>query len=71
MALYLLGVYADSRQEKALRAGYAQAGKKLDFGKSCLRFKSLDDFLPEVVGPIIASVPMDEHIERTKRAHAK
>lgn len=71
MTLYLLGVYADSDQEKALREGYEKAGKKLDFGKSCFRFKSLDDILPDVVGPIIASVLMQQHIARTKAAHAK
>lgn len=71
MTLYLLGVYADSDLEKRLREGYAKAGKKLDFGKSCLRFKSLDDFLPEVVGPIIAAVPMEDHIARAKEAHRK
>lgn len=71
MTLYLLGVYAESSQEKALRDGYAARGKKLDFGKSCLRFKSLDDILPDVIGPIIASVPMQEQIRRAKAAHGK
>lgn len=71
ITLYLLGVYADSDQEKQLRDGYAEAGKKLDFGKSCLRFKSLDDILPDVIGPIIASVPMSQQIERAKAAHKK
>lgn len=71
MTLYMLCVYADSDQERQLRDGYAEAGKKLDFGKSCLRFKSLDDILPDVIGPIIASVPMSQHIERAKAAHKK
>ncbi len=69
--LYLLGVYSNSEQETNLREGYARAGKKLDFGKSCLRFKSLDDFLPEVVGPIIASVPMRQHIKMAEAARKK
>lgn len=71
MTLYLLGVYADSEQEKRLRDGYRSAGKKLDFGKSCLRFKSLNDISFDVIGPIISSVPMNEHVERAKAAHKR
>lgn len=61
-ALYLMCVYADSDAEQTLRAAYAKAGRKLDFGKSCLRFKQRDDLLDEVVGRLIASTPVDTHI---------
>jgi hypothetical protein len=47
-----------------LRAAYAQAGKKLDMGKSCLRFKSLDGLLLEDIGRIIAGMPVDAYIAR-------
>jgi len=52
-SLYLMCVYIDPNGERALRNVYAAAGMKLDFGKSCLRFKSLDRFLPEAVIPIL------------------
>jgi uncharacterized protein YdhG (YjbR/CyaY superfamily) len=61
-ALYLMGVYADSSAERALKAAYAKAGKKLDMGKSCLRFASLDDLVPEAVGGAIATVSPDDFI---------
>ncbi len=61
-ALYLLGVYADSEQEMALRKAYAEAGKRLDMGKSCLRFRKLDDLLTRPVAQIIASTPPDAMI---------
>jgi hypothetical protein len=61
-ALYLMGVYGASAQEQRLRAAYAAAGKKLDLGKSCLRFRSLDDLLPDAISPIIASTPPDVYI---------
>ena len=61
-ALYLMCAYADSSQEAALRKAYAQAGKKFDFGKSCLRFKGLDDLLAEPVGELIAGTPVEAHI---------
>jgi hypothetical protein len=32
-------------------------------GKSCLRFKQLDDLPLDVVGTVIASTPMEKYIE--------
>jgi len=52
-SLYLGCTYITPGGEETLRAAYAAAGVKLDFGKSCLRFKSLDRFLPEAVIPIL------------------
>jgi hypothetical protein len=62
-ALYLLGVYSDSRQEAWLREEFRKAGKKLDMGKCCVRFKKLDDLPLEAIGQVIASTPPAEHIE--------
>ena len=61
-ALYLMCVYADSQAEQDLHAAYAQAGRKLDFGKSCLRFKQRADLLDDAVAPLIAGTPVDAHI---------
>jgi uncharacterized protein YdhG (YjbR/CyaY superfamily) len=70
-ALYLMGPYGDPRQEKALRDAFAAAGKKLDMGKSCIRFKKLDDLPLEALGRIIASTPPDAYIATCEAAHAK
>ena len=40
-------------------------------GKSCLRFKALDDLLPEVVGGVIASTPVDAHIAQYEASRAR
>jgi hypothetical protein len=61
-ALYLMGCYADSEQEVQLRQGFEQAGKKFDMGKSCLRFKKLEDLPFDVLAPVIASLTPDEFI---------
>src|SRR3712207_4724954 len=45
-ALYLMGAYADPRQLARLEAAFAEAGKRMDMGKSCLRFKRAED-LPD------------------------
>ena len=67
-ALYLMGAYANATQAKALEQAFAKAGKKLDMGKSCLRFKKLDDLPLDAVGKIIASVPPDEMIAYARGA---
>ena len=70
-ALYLMACYANSTQDVALRNAYAAAGKALDMGKSCLRFKALDDLLPEVVAGVIASTPVDAHIAQYEASRAR
>ena len=70
-ALYLLGPYMDSERSQQLADAFKKAGKKMDMGKSCLRFKKLDDLPLEAVGRAIASMPPDELIAHYEQAHAK
>jgi len=63
-ALYLMSVYENSVQEQWLRAEYAAAGKRLDMGKSCLRFRSVDDLLTDVLAFIISSTPPEVLISK-------
>jgi len=67
-SLYLMAAYGDSSQAKALKDGFKVAGKKLDMGKSCLRFRSVDDLELEVIGKVIASMPPDKYIEWYEKA---
>ena len=69
-ALYLTGSYGDGSSESFLKKEFAKAGKKLDMGKSCLRFRSLDDLPLAALGKLIASVPVDRYIERYEKSRA-
>jgi hypothetical protein len=62
-SLYLMGVYGDAKQAKWLEDEFRKRGLKLDRGKACLRFKSLDDLPLDVIGEVIASVPPKKYIE--------
>ncbi|HEX9798934.1 MAG TPA: DUF1801 domain-containing protein [Thermoanaerobaculia bacterium] len=62
-SLYLMSVYSDSAEERALRAAFAKAGKKLDMGKCCVRFKKLADLEMEALGRSIAANPPERLIE--------
>jgi hypothetical protein len=67
-AIYLMGVYGDSTNAKRFKDGFAKAGKKLDMGKSCVRFKTLDDLPLDVIGEAIASVSMKDYIAIFERS---
>ena len=54
-SLYLMSAYQDSGQERLLREGFARAGRKLDMGKSCVRFRGLEDLPLDVIGEAVAA----------------
>jgi hypothetical protein len=69
-ALYLMAVYADPGLEARLREGFTAAGKKLDVGKSCVRFHRLEDLAMDLIGDLVAGTPPDAFIalyERSRR----
>jgi hypothetical protein len=70
-ALYLMSPYMDPAEKEGLRDEFRKAGKKLDMGKSCLRFKKLEDLPLDVVGRVIASTPPQEYITRYEAVRAQ
>ncbi len=71
MALHLMGVYSDPEMERWFKERFAESGKKLDMGKSCVRFKKLDDLPLEVIGEAISGMPPEKFIERYEAARAR
>jgi hypothetical protein len=69
-SLYLMCVYEDDQRERALRAAAAAQGKALDMGKSCIRFKRIDQLPLEAIGALIASLSVDEFIALYEDARA-
>lgn len=62
VSLYLMGVYADPAAAERLRRGFEDAGKKLDMGKSCVRFRREDDVPWEVVADALERPTMEEYV---------
>ncbi len=62
MSLYLMGVYADPQTEKWFTKSYKETGKRLDMGKSCVRFKGIEDLPMELIGEAVARTTVDEFI---------
>lgn len=67
MALYLNCEYAAPTD---FRERWKATGKKLDMGKSCVRFRSLDGVALDVVGETIASVTVEDHIASYERSRS-
>jgi hypothetical protein len=59
--------YGDKAMGQWFRKAWAAAGKKLDMGKSCVRFKKLEDVSLEVIGQVIARVPVKNYIARMEQ----
>jgi len=68
LSLYLNSVYGDPATEAWFRKRYAASGKKLDMGKSCVRFRRLDDLALDVIGETIARVDLDAFVEHYRAA---
>jgi hypothetical protein len=62
MSLYHMCVYGNSKMQTWVRDQWKAAGKKLDMGKSCIRFKSLDDLPLEAVGKLFARVSVKKYV---------
>jgi hypothetical protein len=61
-SLHLMGVY-DPRRAAAFRARWEKTGRRLDMGKACVRFKTLEDLPLDVIAAEVASIPIDRWIE--------
>jgi hypothetical protein len=59
MAVYLCNVYGLASLRDQLIAGFKAAGKKLDMGKSCIRFRKVEDLPLDVIGKLVAATPMN------------
>ena len=62
ISLYLLSVYGDPSTEAWFKDRYAETGKLLNMGKSCLRFRRLEDVPLDVIGETIARVDLDSYL---------
>lgn len=72
-SVYLMNVYGDPKTERWFRAEWQKTGKKLDMGKSCVRFKSLDDIPLDLIGRAVARTTADafiRHYQAVRKAYA-
>ncbi len=70
MSLYLMNVYGDDVTEEWFKERYAASGKKLNMGKSCVRFKRVDDLPLDLIGEVISRTPAEDYIRYYEQSRA-
>ncbi len=66
MAVYLTGIYVSDESRDEFEKAYRATGKRFDVGKSCVRFRKLDDLPLDLIGQTIAAVPVERLISRVE-----
>jgi hypothetical protein len=70
MAIYLMCVEG-GKSEKWIRDEYKKRGMKLDMGKSCIRFKKLEDVALDVIGEAVSGPSVDDFIKVYEKSRKK
>ena len=65
---YHMGIYANPKLLKWFQDAHAKASpKKLDMGKSCIRYKKPEDIPYELIGELVAKITVDEWIDEYEK----
>lgn len=70
MAVYLIASYMDEETQHAFEDRYRATGKRYDVGKSCVRFRKLDNLPLELIGESIASLGVSEFVAQFEAVQA-
>ncbi|PKO22640.1 MAG: hypothetical protein CVU38_08355 [Chloroflexi bacterium HGW-Chloroflexi-1] len=66
LAVYLTGIYMTDEARAAFEDAYRATGKRLDVGKSCVRFRKLEDLPISLIGDVIASLSVAAFVDQVK-----
>jgi hypothetical protein len=75
LALYMMGLYMSDKGEiRGYRRWFEEAvkasGRRLDMGKSCIRFKRAEDLPLDVIGEAVRRLPARQYIEMYEKTRA-
>ena len=71
MSLYLMNIYRNPQAQKWFTEEFRSSGKKLDMGKSCVRFKKLEDLPIDLIGKAIARSSVSDFIEQYEASRSQ
>lgn len=72
IAFYHMGIYADTKLLSWFISEYPKyTAKKLDMGKSCVRFKKSDDIPYKLIGELISKISVEDWIKRYEKNFKK
>lgn len=62
MALYLFCLYCDPKEVERFSKAWKKTGKRLDMGKSCVRFRKIEDVPLDVVGDTVKRMTVEAFV---------
>jgi hypothetical protein len=71
ISLYLMCIYQEPSLMETLKDEFKKIGKKPNMGKSCIRFKSVDDVPIDAIGKIIKKITLKQFIRRYEGVKGK
>jgi hypothetical protein len=66
-SLYAMSLYSDAEKLASFQSRWRQTGKKLNMGKSCIRFKKTDDLVLELIAQHIREISVTDYIALYER----
>ena len=73
ISIYLFGLYMDEAEMTAFQKAWKATGKKLDMGKSCIRFKRIEDVPLDLLATTLEGMTVDRFVgtyEASRHAQA-
>ena len=70
MAVYLHSIYMNDDNAEWFADAYKATGKKFDMGKSCVRFKKIEQLPVDLIGQAIGKVTMDQFLDHYRAARS-
>ena len=71
MTIYLMNIYSNTVDEEWFVDRYRASGKKLNMGKSCVRFKKLEDLPIQLIGEAVSRTPVSAFIQMYESSRRK
>ena len=62
MSVHLMNLYFDGEEMRWFSEAWRKAGKKLDMGKACIRFRKLEDVPLDVLGEAFRRIPARRYV---------
>ena len=62
MAVYLMGIYGDDALRQQFEDAYRASGKRMDVGRSCVRFRRVDDLPLDVIGDAVGALTLEQFL---------
>jgi uncharacterized protein YdhG (YjbR/CyaY superfamily) len=70
MAVYLNSIYTSDEEASSFEAQYRATGKRYDVGKSCVRFRRIEDLPLDLIGRTIAATSVDDYIAKYEESRS-